>query len=102
MVGSFTGRYATASITKEWKFNNFVIIEFPFLNNSEITVSDNWQQITHPYHVGYLFAFKSEDLISYRSLAQHFDFTEALIKWAHSRLRNYFMSASVGSKGKSK
>jgi hypothetical protein len=38
--------------------------------------------------------------LSYRSLAQHFDFTEALIKWAHSRLRSYFMSASVGSKGK--
>ncbi len=46
--------------------------------------------------------FRSEDLITSRSLAQHFDFTEALIKWAHSRLRNYFMSASVKSKGKSK
>ncbi|MEE9344243.1 MAG: hypothetical protein V3U88_01410, partial [Methylococcales bacterium] len=45
---------------------------------------------------------RSEDLISYRSLAQHFDFTGALIKWAHSWLRNYFMSAPVGSKGKSK
>ncbi len=48
------------------------------------------------------FLLRSEDLITSRSLAQHFDFTGVLIKWAHSRLRNYFMSASVGSKGKSK
>jgi hypothetical protein len=45
---------------------------------------------------------RSEDLISSRSLTQHFDFTGVLIKWAHSRLRNYLMSAPVGSKGKSK
>ena len=49
-----------------------------------------------------MYSFRSEDLISDRSLAQHFDFTGVLIKWAHSWLRNYFMSASVGSKGKSK
>ncbi len=49
-----------------------------------------------------LITLRSEDLITYRSLVQHFDFTGVLIKWGHSRLCNYFMSVSVGSKGKSK
>jgi len=35
-------------------------------------------------------------------LAQNSGFTGVPIKWAHSRLRNHFIGASVESEGKSK
>ncbi len=39
--------------------------------------------------------FRTEDLISYRSLVWDFDFTGVSIKQAHSKLRNCFIGASV-------
>ena len=45
---------------------------------------------------------RTEDLISSGSLTQNSGFTGVPIKWAHSKLRNYFMGTSVESEDKSK
>ena len=54
-----------------------------------------------PIHLSLSFLLRNEGLIRPESMAQYFGFTGVLGKQAHSRLRNWFSSASVESKDKS-